>query len=63
MVKEDGIGEGGCVTTSPHPSHPLDNSLHFFAMAVKYFSSAPLLVMPLLGPGVGAPGVGLRRWG
>lgn len=29
VAKEDGVGEGGYVTTSSHPSHPLDNSLPY----------------------------------
>lgn len=42
VAKEDGVGEGGCVTTSPHPSHPLNNSpLPVFAMAVKVFLLCP----------------------
>lgn len=50
VAKEDSVGESGCVTTSPHPSHPLDGSLPylFLLWLLRYFPSAPLAAMPLL---------------
>lgn len=42
VAEEDGVGEGGYVTTSSHLSHPLElSSLPVFAMAVKVFSLCP----------------------
>lgn len=67
VAKEDGAGEGGCVTTSPHPSHPLHNPpLPVFAMAVKVFLLCPtprhaFTLGSYFGPEVGALGAGLRR--
>lgn len=40
VAKEDGVGEGGFVTTSSHPSPPSRqlSFLPIFAMAIKIFS-------------------------
>lgn len=67
VAKEDGVGQGGCVTTPPPfpPSRQL-SPFPVFAMAVKVFSLCPtscrvFTLGSYFGPGVGAPGAGLGR--
>lgn len=67
VAKED-VGEGSCVTSSPTPFPPSRqvSPLPVFAMAVKVFSCCPtpshaFTLGSYLGPGVQAPGAGLRR--
>lgn len=68
VAEEDSVAEGSCVTSSPTPFPPSRqfSPLPVFAMAVKVFSFCPtsshaFTLGSYFGPGVQAPGAGLRR--
>lgn len=68
VAEEDSVAEDSCVTSSPTPFPPSRqlSPLPVFAMAVKVFSFCPtpshaFTLGSYFGPGVQAPGTGLRR--